>query len=649
MQRYILAVLFFITTGYAQDPSRMDQVVQYYVSNNQFMGSALVARGDQVLFSKGYGSANLEWNVPNTPATKFRLGSITKQFTAASILLLEERGKLKIDDPVKKYLPDAPAAWDKMTIFSVLTHTAGISNFTNSPDYATLRPFPRTPEQIVALFRDKPLEFAPGEKMSYSNSGYILLGYLIEKITGQSYQDFIQKNIFNPLGMKDSGYDSNTAIIPRRAAGYSPGPGGLANADFEHMSIPFSAGALYSTTEDLLRWEQGLFGGKLLSTASLARMTTPFKNNYALGVGVDTVNGRKQVSHGGGISGFNTFLSYYPDEKLTVVVLGNVNGNAPQQIAGKLTALAHGEAIVLPSERKAVKVSLKVLEQYVGLYDLGQMAPNYKMMITLEDGQLIAQASGGSKTELFASSETKFSPNVVDDELEFSKDATGKVASFTLHQGQSGRVTLAPKISDVVPQHKEIALPLNVLAQYVGTYKLAPGADVTITLEGNQLLTQITGQQKFPMYPESETKFFLKIVDATDEFLKDDKGVVTHIVLRQGNNETKAARVPDKAEQKNEIDGTWAGSTAGQDGNPMEVTYVFESVGKDLIGTVSTKLGGGAFTEGKVDGNNFSFVVRTDQFTMLTSGVRTGDTIEITQKMGNDSTKFTIKRIKPSK
>jgi CubicO group peptidase (beta-lactamase class C family) len=649
MQRCIFAVLLFLTTGYAQDPSRMDQVVQYYASNNQFMGSALVARGDQVLFSKGYGSANLEWNVPNTPATKFRLGSVTKQFTAASILLLEERGKLKIDDPVKKYLPDAPAAWDKMTIFNVLTHTAGIPNFTNSPDYATLRPFPHTPEQIVSLFRDKPLEFAPGEKMSYSNSGYILLGYLIEKISGQSYQDFIQKNIFNPLGMKDSGYDSNTAIIPRRAAGYSPGPGGLMNADFEHMSIPFSAGALYSTTEDLLRWEQGLFGGKLLSAASLTRMTTPFKNNYALGVGADTVNGRKQISHGGGISGFNTFLSYYPDEKLTVVVLGNVNGNAPQQIAGKLAALAHGETVVLPSERKAVKVSPKVLEQYVGLYDLGKMAPNYKMMITLEDGQLIAQASGGSKTELFASSETKFFPNVVDDEFEFSKDAAGKVASFTLRQGQSGLVTLAPKISDAVPQHKEIALPPNVLARYVGTYKLAPGADVTITLEGNQLFTQITGQQKFPMYPESETKFFLKIVDATNEFIKDDKGAVTHIVLRQGNNETRAARVPDKAGAEKEIDGTWVGSTPGQDGNPMEVTYVFESVGKDLIGTVSTKLGGGAFSEGKVDGNNFSFVVRTDQFTIFTSGTRTGDTIEITQKMGNDSSKFTIKRTKPAK
>ena len=547
MLRYVLAAFLLMTTGYAQDPSRMDQIVQYYVSNNQFMGTALVARGDQVLFSKGYGSANLEWNVPNTPSTKFRLGSITKQFTAASILLLEERGKLKIEDPIRKYLPDMPAAYDKVTIYNVLTHTAGIPNFTNSPDYAKLRPFPHTPVQIVALFRDKPLEFAPGKKMSYSNSGYILLGYLIEKISGQSYQDFVQKNIFTPLGMKDSGYDSNSAIIPHRAAGYTPGPSGMMNADFEHMSVPFSAGALYSTTEDLLRWEQGLFGGKLLSAASLAKMTAPFKGDYALGVGVNTVNGRKQISHGGGISGFNTYLAYFPDEKLTVAVLGNINGNAPQQIAGRLAALAHGETVVLPSERKEIKV------------------------------------------------------------------------------------------------------PPAVLSQYVGTYKLAPGADVTITLEGDQLYTRITGQQKFPMFPESETKFFLKVVDATNEFLKNDKGIVTHIVLRQENNETKAARVSDKVGERNEIDGTWVGSTTGQDGNPMEVTYEFEAAGKDLIGTVSTKLGGGPFSEGKIDGNNFSFVVRTDQFTIFTSGVRTGDTIEITQKMGNDSSKFSVKRVKPAK
>src|SRR5580693_9908333 len=189
--------LAFGTPLHAQDNlSRREEVVQSYVSDKQFMGSVLVARGETIVLDKGYGFANLEWNIPNTPTTKFRLGSVTKQFTAASILLLEERGKLKVDDPVKKYMPDAPAAWDKIALFNVLTHSAGLPNFTSFPEYAKLQAFPNTPEQIVATFKDKPLDFEPGSKFSYSNSGYVLLGYLIEKITGESYEKFIQENIF---------------------------------------------------------------------------------------------------------------------------------------------------------------------------------------------------------------------------------------------------------------------------------------------------------------------------------------------------------------------------------------------------------------------------------------------------------------------
>ncbi len=236
----------------------MDQIVQSYVADHKFMGTALVARGDQVLFDKAYGSANLEWNVPNTPASKFRLGSITKQFTAASILLLEDRGKLSVNDPLKKYIPDAPAAWDKVTIFHLLTHTSGIPSFTGFPDYPKIEPFATTPAKLIALFRDKPMDFEPGEKWLYDNSGYVLLTYVIEKVSGDSYEKFVRENIFAPLGMSDSGYDSNTAIIPRRASGYSPGRGGFENAGFIHMTVPQGAGALYSTTRDLLKWEQAV-------------------------------------------------------------------------------------------------------------------------------------------------------------------------------------------------------------------------------------------------------------------------------------------------------------------------------------------------------------------------------------------------------
>jgi CubicO group peptidase (beta-lactamase class C family) len=535
MIRRIGIALLLAAAGLAQDASRMDQVVESYVSDKTFMGSVLVARGDQILLSKGYGSANLEWNIPNSPTTKFRLGSVTKQFTAASILLLEERGKLKTDDPVKKWMPDAPAAWDKITIFHLLTHTSGIPNFTSFPDYVTQEPFATTPEKLVARFRDKPLEFEPGEKWNYSNSGYVLLGYLVEKVSGESYEKFVAENIFGPLRMKDSGYDSNTAVILRRAAGYAPSKDGPVNVGFVHMSIPFSAGALYSTTEDLLRWEQGLFGGKLLSAASLAKMTTPFKNDYAFGVEVHTVNGHKVIEHNGGIEGFNTCLAYYPEDKLTVVALGNLNGNAPDQIVPRLAAVAHGDKVELPSERKEITLAPKTLEQYVGTYE---MAPKVNLMITLDGGQLISQMSGQGKLPLFAKSETVFFPKVVDAEIEFGKDDKG--AYLVLHQ--NGRDMKAPRTSDKVVERKEIAVSPKILAQYAGTYELRPGFDMVITLEGDQLISQATGQGKIPLFAETETKFFPKVIDAEIEFLKDDKGAVTQMVLHQGPAEIKAAR-----------------------------------------------------------------------------------------------------------
>lgn len=435
MQAVLLAVSFAGVTGvcFAQDNTpRMEQIVQSYVANKTFMGTVLVVRDKAVLFEKGYGSADLEWDIPNSATTKFRLGSITKQFTSTSILLLEERGKLKTEDPVKKYMPDAPAAWDKVTIYNLLTHTSGIPSFTELPDYDSLEPFATTPEKLVARFRDKPLNFLPGEKFEYDNSGYVLLGYLIEKISGQTYAQFVQENIFTPLQMKDSGYDSNSAIIMHRASGYTNGRQGIENAGYINMTVPFAAGSLYSTVEDLARWEQGLFGGKVVSAASLEKMTTPFKSNYAFGLAVSTVNGKKVIEHGGGIEGFNTHLAYYPDDKLIVVVLANLNGQTPGDIAHKLAAIAHGETVVLASERKEVPVSPTILATYVGTYEL---APTFSLVMTLEGGQLMTQATGQQKFPLFAESDTKFFLKTVDAQVEFVKNDKGEVTGLILHQG----------------------------------------------------------------------------------------------------------------------------------------------------------------------------------------------------------------------
>src|SRR5579859_1884884 len=433
-RRIVIAVIlttscFTQQTTQSDRVARMEQLIKAYVPS-RFMGTVLVAQDGKVLLDKGYGFANLEWEIPNTPTTKFRLGSITKQFTAASILLLEERGKLKVEDPVKKYMPNAPAAWDKITIFHVLTHTSGIPSFTGFPDYESREARAMTPEKLVEWFRDKPLEFEPGTKWNYSNSGYVLLGYLIEKISGESYSNFVQQNIFTPLGMKDSGYDSNSVIIAHRAAGYTPGKSGPVNAGFVHMSIPFSAGALYSTTEDLLRWEQGLFGGKVLKPESLAKMTTPFKQDYAFGLGVSTQNGHKMIAHDGGIQGFSTALAYYPDDKLVVAVLANLNGPAGQ-IAGNLAKVAHGEKVVLPTERKEITLPQEVLKQYVGTYEL---TPRFSLAITLEDGQLISQGTNQGKVPMFAESETLFFLKLVDAQIEFVKNEKGEVTNLVLHQ-----------------------------------------------------------------------------------------------------------------------------------------------------------------------------------------------------------------------
>lgn len=443
LSRFALLVLL-AGSGLGQDAARMDQIVQSFVTDHSFMGSALVAKGDHVLFDKAYGSADLEWNVPNTTDAKFRLGSVTKQFTATAILLLEERGKLSVKDPVSKYMSDAPASWAKVTIFHLLTHTSGIPSFTGFPDYRKIEPFATTPAALVASFRDKPLDFEPGTQWKYDNSGYVLLTYLIEKISGESYENFIRENIFKPVGMTNSGYDSNSAIILHRASGYSRGPHGLENAGYINMTVPQGAGALYSTTGDLLKWERALFGGKVLKPSSLDKMTTPFKDNYAFGLMIDTAGGHKRIHHGGGIEGFNTELAYYPDDKLTVIVLANLNGPAADDIADKLAALAHGQTVTLNSERREITLSPKVLSRYPGAYQMPDGGPI--LLVTLDGTRLSAKLGSQPPIPILPQSETLFFTKVVDAQIEFPKDdGSGKASQLILHQG--GRDMTAKRVS----------------------------------------------------------------------------------------------------------------------------------------------------------------------------------------------------------
>jgi CubicO group peptidase (beta-lactamase class C family) len=457
-----LAFLFMglavsIASSAPNEVARMQRAIELRVSNGQFMGAVLVWKEGKLLVNRGYGSANLDWHIPNSPATKFRLGSVTKQFTAASVLLLEERGKLKVEDPVRKYLPDAPATWDQITIFNLLTHTSGIPNFTSLPEYRSTEAMPTTPEQLVARFRDRPLEFTPGSSWNYSNSGYALLGYLIEKITGESYIKFVQDNIFTPLGMKDSGYDSNTRVIPERAVGYAPGPEGPVIAGYIDMSIPFSAGGLYSTTEDLLRWEQGLYGGKLLKPTSLQKMTTPFRNDYAFGLLVHKApNGDRIFFHGGGIEGFNTQVAYIPAAHLAVIVLANLNGRAADDIALDLRRVAHGDKVTLVSDRRAIRQSSSELDRLCGHY---QFQSGIIMTVWRDADRFLTQMPGQPVVQEYPEGERDFFAKVVDAQITFDLDEHGQVADLVLHQG--GRDQVATRMDEAAAKRAADALALK--------------------------------------------------------------------------------------------------------------------------------------------------------------------------------------------
>jgi len=403
----------------AQAPSeRMQQVVEPYVDAQMFMGSVLVAQKGKVLFSKGYGWADLEWNIPNSSTTRFQIASVTKQFTAASILLLEERRKLKTGDPVKKYLPDAPAAWDKITIYNLLTMTSGLSD--HAIEYGT------TPPNRL-IYADKPTGFQPGEKWDYENTNYLLLGYLLEKVSGQSYADFLRENIFKPLGMNDSGVDSNVAIVPHRASGYWPGADGVENAERPNNSGGMSAGGIYSTTDDMLRWIEGLFGGKLLTPGALRKMTAPFKHDYACGLYVHRVNERLVIDYDGNNIGFNAEMAYYPDDGLAVIVLANLNGYVTGRINTALAAAVHGETVAFSPPPKEIALPKETLARYVGTYEFS----DGNVAFTLDGSHLIAHF--GATFPLFAESETKFFSKGWDLQFEFSKNEKGEFAFVTEH------------------------------------------------------------------------------------------------------------------------------------------------------------------------------------------------------------------------
>ena len=423
-------------------PKQLDALVASYVKAGQFNGTVLVAEHGKVVFTKGYGLANREWNQPNAPDTKFRLGSLTKQFTSMLVMQLVEKGQLRLDGHISDYLPDYPrATGEKITIHQLLTHTSGIPNYTSQPSYETASLLPTTPAEFVRTFSGQPLDFEPGTAWRYSNSGYFLLGAIIEKVTGKPYAQVLRDNILQPLHLQDTGYDLAETILPRRAAGYDRTPEGLYNTTYVDMAVPYAAGALYSTVLDLYKWDQALYTNQLLTDAGKALLFKPDRNHYAyawmtskMAVGPDSV---ALLAHSGHVNGFGTYLLRAPQDHQLVVVLDNEGGPHVKEVSLDLLRVLYHRPITGPQPAKvhaapkAIAVEAATLAGYVGKYAL---SPAFAITVTIENARLYAQATGQPRFGLVPTAPSHFTVVGVPAELEFVKSATGAVEKLILHQ-----------------------------------------------------------------------------------------------------------------------------------------------------------------------------------------------------------------------
>jgi CubicO group peptidase (beta-lactamase class C family) len=466
----------------AQKETEIDAYLAAYREIEQWSGNVLIRQGSGPALVRSDGLANHEHGVANTADTKFRIGSVTKQFTAVAILQLQEKGLLDVQAPVSTYLKDYPGG-DGITVHQLLLHTAGIPEYLDSerfPDLMTWMRSPATAKEIRDRTQNLPLDFEPGSEHKYSNSGYVLLTEIIETLSQQSYADYVRTQILEPLGMTNSGYEVPQTIIPHLAQGYLYlGKDILYQALPMDMTIPQGAGGLYSTVGDLAIWNQWLYGeadnsetgdspansptansptansptlntpilspvAKAQLMASAVDITLPGSAETAYGYGLvsDTHLNRQRLFHSGGISGFASFLAYYPTEQLTIASLSNFETALPGEVASTLAAIVLGEPYELPQSRVMANIDRTVYQDYVGTY---QLLPEMVIEIRVEAGELVAQATGQDSFTLLPSSTTDFYGEAVDITIAFARDENGTVEGFIFNQ--LGQELFAPKIN----------------------------------------------------------------------------------------------------------------------------------------------------------------------------------------------------------
>ncbi len=534
----------------------IDDVIRDMVQPDQPGIAVLISSGGKVLLSKGYGLADMEKETPITSKTKFRIGSITKQFTAASILKLQEEGKLKVTDKLSKYIPDYPRG-DEVTLHHLLTHTSGIENYTNKIDFLGKVIQGISSKDLIGSFKYDDFNFKPGDSYSYSNSGYFLLGFIVEKVSGQSYEKYLQETFFKPLGMNDSGVHNTELKLGNEALGYSRIEGETVSALNWDMSHAGAAGAMYSTVEDLNRWNEGIFKGRVLSQESLTVAHTGTKINtsdqlidYGYGWGIGELGGLKFIQHSGLLNGFASYLIRFPQQELTIAILHNASPGFEDlnldHIPIKIAKAYLREDMTVPSDslKKARLVDNTVNPKsylaFEGHFDYGSSSV---LEVTTKNNRLFVQLTGQEKFELFPENPKKYFLKVVDAQIEFLYDKDSKV--IAVQHTQNGRSFRAPKLEDI----DIVKVASEIIDSYVGAFKFNYIGNFTVSRKKDYLVVQVPPKfhvpnNKLELYAKSETLFFSPKISCIEvEFIKNGGDKVEKAIIHQGKFTFDGARI----------------------------------------------------------------------------------------------------------